>query len=96
MSIIQSNLSNITISCGKGWFDLILQYIEYIETSHLNIKILEVYTQYGGIRFNTDNNELSNLLTSQYINKSLNICEKCGASGKLKHNKTRCIDCRNR
>ena len=84
-------------SCGDGWFQLIWDLCEKIETelnklpedSDYEFMILEVKEKYAGLRFYTGGipNSIADAVFDAIHNaeeKSYKVCEICGEKGEIK------------
>lgn len=88
---------------GPGWHDLIAQLLDDISKEKLNKKfaITQIKEKLGALRVYTRHGKESVYkLIEEAEKKSVTICEKCGADGKL-HNDggwyvTRCDPCLNK
>jgi hypothetical protein len=72
-------------SVGKGWAPLINRVFDKLETIKGSIKIVQVKEKWGGLRIYTDysNKELDKVIYD-VEHESLEMCEVCGQSGKLR------------
>ncbi len=72
-------------SVGKGWAPLINRVFDKLETIKGSIKIVQVKEKWGGLRIYTDysNKELDKVIYDAE-HESLEVCEVCGQSGKLR------------
>ena len=86
--------------CGDGWFDIIWNLCELIETIGVpdNFEVFQVKEKFGGLRFYTTGNV--GMQVDREImkaeNKSLETCEYCGKPGtqtKTGWIKTLCSEC---
>jgi hypothetical protein len=97
---LQKNLMAFGFECGDGWFNLLYQLIEDIKKTNPpeGFEIFQVKEKFGGLRFYTDGStyEIENLIETAE-NKSVTICERCGADAETKKIKgwytTICEDC---
>jgi hypothetical protein len=98
------------LSVGKGWYSLVDELADKLDSLDDRIRFFQVKEKMGGLRFyiefipklNMDNQEDKNTykmihkLIVEYEKKCAMVCEKCGASGKLrtdlKWKKTVCDD----
>lgn len=94
--------------CGDGWFNLIYNLSEKIETYNKSlspdvepIRATQVKEKYGTLRFYTNygTDEIFDLI-DEAETQSAKICESCGAPGLLREKNgwfyTSCLDCDNR
>lgn len=75
------------VECGKGWHDLIIPIIEYVnkfnEEHHLGdgekIEFLQIKEKWGGLRIYTNygTKELHEMI-DKAEEESYNVCENCG------------------
>ena len=72
-------------SVGKGWAPLVNRVFDKLETIKGSIKIVQVKEKWGGLRIYTDysNKELDKVIYDAE-HESLEVCEVCGQSGKLR------------
>ncbi|MFW6130502.1 MAG: hypothetical protein ACOC56_04890 [Atribacterota bacterium] len=86
--------------CGDGWFDLIEDLSEKIIRLDPDAYALCVKEKFGGLRFDvSSSSEEVGQIIHQACRKSFQICEKCGKSGKFRHNgwlRTLCDYCNNK
>ena len=79
------------LEIGPGWYDLVSELSSKIEeiledqdrAGQEHCYASQVKEKYGTLRFYmaSETDEISNLI-EEYENKSMHICEKCGAPGK--------------
>ena len=93
------------VECRKGWYDLILPIIKYIEDYNKEkeekerIRILQIKEKFGGLCFYTNfvTPELSKMI-EKAENESYHTCEECGSKTNVGMRlsgwmTTMCLDC---
>ncbi len=92
---IKDSLMAFGFECGDGWFDLIWELCEDIETALKNdtaneaaefpFQVVQVKEKYGGLRFysNSGTDEIFALIDTAE-EKSTEICEICGEPGEAR------------
>ena len=105
----QQNLMIFGFECGNGWFELIFELSQKIETIAKTMKdegcsegslpiVVQVKEKFGGLRFYMSNRtgDIPTLI-AKAEEQSYQICERCGQAGKLSHDggwcKTLCPEC---
>ncbi len=91
---IKDSLMAFGFECGDGWYSLIWELCEDIETALKNdtaneatdfpFRVMQVKEKYGGLRFYTNwgTDEIFALIDTAE-EKSTEICEICGKPGEL-------------
>ena len=106
------NLMIFGFCCGKGWFGLIYELSQQIETIAVDMKnrgcpedelpiVVQVKEKFGGLRvYMCNQNDDISLLIEQAEAKSHRVCERCGQAGETYSDdgwyRTECESCRSK
>ena len=71
---------------GEGWYRIVKELIEDLIKLGWDKQVCQVKEKFGGLRFyiNDGTKEIHNRIT-EAENKSYEVCEKCGNTGKLRN-----------
>ena len=97
LKIEYSEILNVGIECGDGWYELIWELLHDIrkqcKKKLLKCRVSQIKEKYGGLRLYYDawskaedarfDDEIDNLI-KEAEDKSLTICEECGAPGSIR------------
>lgn len=98
---LRTNLMSFGFDCGRGWYPLIEETLDKIEAllpEDSDFEILQVKEKWGMLEIYTNwsTDEIDDIITSAR-EKSIKICEACGAPGNLMVNNgwyvTLCAEC---
>lgn len=87
-------VENIYLECGPGWYQLLYDMFEEIEKIHLEenisiktFEILQLKEKYAQLRIYYRAHEkirkTVDKIIEKYVDKSTEVCEKCGKPGEL-------------
>ena len=78
-------VDDVWFECGDGWFALLDDLLSKLEALGEQIKATQIKEKYGTLRFyHTGGSDAADKIVSAAEDASANICETCGAPGKLR------------
>lgn len=88
---LQNNLMAFGFDCDKGWHPMIYELLDKIQAfvdanpEFADLQILQIKEKYASLRVYVSQypKEIADLV-DEYENKSLETCELCGKSGKVR------------